>query len=85
MCWWQAAAVDAEGDEVIDEEEYRMIKDLSTAKKTYRSHYDALRDAKGPCPKSLHKCSFKGMLIALQSSVFICERYVLRLPLLCPQ
>ena len=32
---------------MIDEEEYRLIKDLSTAKKTYRSHFDALRDAKG--------------------------------------
>ena len=32
---------------MIDEEEYRIIKDLSAAKKAYRTHYDSLRGAKG--------------------------------------
>jgi hypothetical protein len=38
--------VDAEGETVIDEEEYRMMKDLSEAKKVYRTRFSELRDAK---------------------------------------
>jgi len=36
----------ADGDDIVDEEEFRLMRQLSAAKKAYRAQYQELRDAK---------------------------------------
>ena len=51
------APAGAEG-EVVDEEEYRIIKDISEEKKKYRAAFAQLRDAKGAWREPGETCGF---------------------------